>query len=87
MAYFIYIIKSESTDRYYCGSTDDVARRVREHNDQGSKGGKKFEGPWELIWSQAAETRGEAMALERKIEKRGISRFLRDQTNDADSLD
>ena len=84
MAYFTYILKSESTDRFYCGSTDDVARRVREHNDQASKGGKKFEGPWELMWSQASETRAEAMALERKIEKRGISRFLREQPTEPD---
>jgi putative endonuclease len=84
MPYFTYILKSETTDRYYCGSTDDVARRVREHNDQGAKGGKKFEGPWELVWSQASETRAEAMALDRKIEKRGISRFLRDLPREDD---
>ncbi len=80
--YFVYILLSGSTARHYCGSTDDIDRRLRQHNDPeyiGTKTTKRFEGPWELASSEAFETRGSAMIRERQIKKRGIARFLADQ--------
>jgi putative endonuclease len=64
---WVYVIRSDSTGRYYCGQSTDVERRVRQHNDPNyslSKTTKRFEGPWKLLWSQACENRGEAMKLE-----------------------
>jgi predicted GIY-YIG superfamily endonuclease len=71
MPYWTYILRSESSGRYYCGSTGDLENRVRQHNDPGFKASQttgKFQGPWELIWS--------TMTLEKKIKKRGIARYL-----------
>ena len=54
--FFVYILRSETTGRHYCGQTDDVARRVRQHNDpeyHGSKTTKRFQGPWVVVWSGA----------------------------------
>jgi len=31
--YFVYIIKSEQTGRYYCGYSSNPERRLRQHND------------------------------------------------------
>ena len=79
MCYWVYVLKSASTNRYYCGSTDNIERRVRQHNDsnyRGSKTTKRFEGPWELIWQEKSKTRGVAMRREKVIKKRGIGRFL-----------
>jgi len=76
---WVYIIQSEQTGRYYCGSSSDVARRLRQHNDPGytgSKTTKRFGGPWQLVWERSFPSRGEAMREERRIKKRGISRFL-----------
>ena len=81
MSCWVYILKSESTGRYYCGSSDDVERRVRQHSDPeytGSKTTKRFSGTWQLIWKQELESRSDAMTLEKKIKKHGIGRFLRD---------
>ena len=79
MSYQVYILQSKTTGRYYCGQTDDLERRLRQHNDpgyNGSKTTKRFEGPWVAVWSHQSETRGDAMSLERKIKKRGIFRYL-----------
>jgi len=79
MPYWTYILQSETTGRYYCGSTDDLERRVRQHNDpnySGSMTTKRFEGPWRVVWYQEHATRSQAMALERQIKKRGIARYL-----------
>jgi putative endonuclease len=82
MPYFVYILKSKSTGRFYCGQTDNVERRVHQHNDpdhHGTKTTKRFQGPWELVWTQELVTRAEAMQLKRQVKKRGIGRFLRDE--------
>ncbi|MBI4557857.1 MAG: GIY-YIG nuclease family protein [Candidatus Hydrogenedentes bacterium] len=79
MSLWTYILQSATTGRLYCGSTDDCARRLLEHNDpdyHGSKTTKRFEGPWELIWCENHLTRGHAMQREKQIKKRGIGRFL-----------
>mgnify|MGYP000889111320 CR=1 FL=1 len=77
--YWVYILQSETTGRYYCGSTEDVERRVRQHNDpdyHGSKTTKRFDGPWKVVWRESWETRSAAMLRERQVKKRGIGRFL-----------
>ncbi|MCP4683723.1 MAG: GIY-YIG nuclease family protein [Desulfobacterales bacterium] len=79
MRYWAYILRSKSSGRYYCGHSSDVHRRIRQHNDPEyklSKTTKRFDGPWELIWSKDCSTRGEAMKLEKSIKKRGIGRYL-----------
>jgi putative endonuclease len=79
MSYWAYILQSTTTSRYYCGHTADLDRRLRQHNDpdyHGSKTTKRFEGPWVSVWSQEAESRSEAMKLEKQIKKRGMQRFL-----------
>jgi len=68
--YFTYILQSESTERYYIGSTDNLDRRVAQHNDpgyRGSKTTKRFKGPWKLVYAESSQTRAEAMAREREI--------------------
>ena len=83
----VYILQSESTGRYYCGQTDNLDRRLRQHNNpehHGTKTTKRFVGPWRLVWTKGLATRADAMALEKSIKKRGIKRFLEAQaTNDA----
>jgi putative endonuclease len=80
MAYWVYILHSQTSNRHYCGYSNDVERRLKQHNDpayQLSKTTKRFQGPWNLVWTQECPTRGKAMDLEKKIKKRGISRFLK----------
>lgn len=80
---YVYILRSESSGRYYCGQTNDLDRRIRQHNDpshQTTKTTKRFIGPWILVWSCSRDNRSDAMALEKQIKKRGIARFLAEQT-------
>ena len=82
MAFWVYILQSETTGRYYCGQTNNLDLRLKEHNDplyQGTKTTKRFEGPWKLIWAMEFSNRSEAMRLEKLIKKRGIGRFLHDK--------
>jgi len=79
LPYFVYIIQSETSLRYYCGSTDCIERRLQQHNDPtytGSKTTKRFTGPWRLVCVSRHESRSEAMKHERRVKKRGINRYL-----------
>ena len=76
---WVYILQSHATGRFYCGQTNDLRRRIKQHNDpshQETRTTKRFEGPWSLVWFQECPNRSEGMKLERSIKKRGISRFL-----------
>ena len=51
MAHWVYILQSDSSGRYYCGRTTDLAVRVRQHNDPANdlaKTTKRFGCPWAL---------------------------------------
>jgi putative endonuclease len=82
MSYWVYIIQSQSSGRYYCGYSDNVDRRVSQHNDpkyQLTRTTKIWKGPWQIIWTQECANESEAVVLERKIKKRGIDRYLQAQ--------
>ncbi|MEQ8217925.1 MAG: GIY-YIG nuclease family protein [Arenibacter sp.] len=75
MEYVVYILFSETTDRYYVGQTNNIEKRLVTHNN----GGKKYTSkgrPWILINTYPCTDRIEAVQLERKIKKRGIKRYL-----------
>src|SRR5215831_10133703 len=66
MVFYVYIIYSEIYDKYYIGQTNDVADRLRRHNN----GCEKFTSsyvPWILKCVIQKLTRSEAMSLERKL--------------------
>ncbi|MEJ2729629.1 MAG: GIY-YIG nuclease family protein [Deltaproteobacteria bacterium] len=82
MTYWVYLIQSQTTGRYYCGHSNNVDRRLSQHNDpqyQSTRTTKRWKGPWKLIWTKECLNKSEAVVLERKIKKRGIGRYLADE--------
>jgi putative endonuclease len=75
--FYIYVIYSQTLQRYYLGSTEIVEKRLQEHNS-GKSLSTRAGIPWELIHTECFETRSEAMLRERKIKARGIGRYLAD---------
>jgi putative endonuclease len=75
LKYITYIIFSKSLNRYYTGHTDDIKKRLSEHN-RGKSRYTKTGIPWGLKKSFIFETRKEACSLEMKIKRRGCQRFL-----------
>jgi len=81
MPYWVYILQSETTGRYYFGYSDNVQRRVNQHNDpeyRSTRTTKVFAGPWDTVWTKKCVSRSDAVTLEKKIKKRGIGRYLSD---------
>ena len=73
--YYVYILYSNSADKFYIGQTNDVADRLKRHN-AGSETYTKLYRPWILKWSTQKQTRAEAMALEKKLKNLSKKRLV-----------
>jgi putative endonuclease len=63
--YYTYIIKSKTKKYYYIGSTDNLEKRIKEHN-QGKTKSIKHLVPFELIYYEAYIVK--SLARKREIE-------------------
>ncbi len=74
--FYVYVIRSESSNKIYIGQTSDIYKRLKQHNDPNnndSKFTKQNKGPWKLIYKEEAVSRSEALRRE-KILKSGKGR-------------
>jgi putative endonuclease len=74
---YVYILYSGSLGKFYVGSTNNVERRIDQHNSGRSNFTSKGV-PWKLIAKMECKSRGDAMDFEIQIKKRGINRYLQD---------
>jgi len=75
MCYFVYILYSKKLSRYYVGSTNDIDRRIYEHNIGHGKYSRKGS-PWQLVYIVPFETKKEAVQEELRIKRRKSRRFI-----------
>jgi putative endonuclease len=75
MPFFLYILQSESTGRYYVGQTKNLNERVAYHNANYSRS-LKNRGPWILVHSEQYISRGEAVQRESQIKRQKSRRFI-----------
>jgi len=61
--YYIYVLRSQKNGRFYTGSTEDVSKRLYEHNSGKSKA-TKYTKPFELIYQESYNSRAEAYRRE-----------------------
>jgi len=66
MSYFVYILKSQSADKYYIGSSSDPERRLKYHNNY-ERGFTSRYRPWKIVYIKEYSSKTEALSAERKI--------------------
>ena len=69
MSYFAYVLLNPD-GRTYVGHTNDLDRRLFQHNDpeyHGTLHTKRFPGPWTLIHAEEFSSRSDAMRREREL--------------------
>lgn len=78
---FVYILQSEKTGRYYIGSTNDIHRRVKEHNT-GHTVSLQNQRPLRVVFQKEYNTILEARKMERRLKisksRRIIERIISD---------
>ncbi len=64
--YWVYILKSLKNNQYYIGCTNNLVRRLNEHNKRFSKY-TKGKGPWEITYKEEFYNLNEARKREKQI--------------------
>gem|GEM_PF-1366200 len=65
---WVYILQSEKSGRHYIGSTDNLKRRLNEHN-RGKNISTRNKEPWLIIYSDEYESLLEARKREMEIKR------------------
>jgi len=73
--HYVYVIRSQE-GRYYIGSTENIEKRLKQHNSKSNRGWtNRFTG-WTEVYREEFETRLEARRREREMKKtRGSKKF------------
>jgi len=74
--YFVYILKSVNYKKSYVGITNNLKRRLDEHNSGKHVYTKRYL-PWELIYREDYEFRAEARERERYFKSSSGRKFLK----------
>ncbi|NND34745.1 MAG: GIY-YIG nuclease family protein [Saprospiraceae bacterium] len=80
--FYMYILFSETRDRYYIGSSDDVQRRLQDHNTGRSKSTKTGR-PWILAYSETFATRSLAVKREMEVKRKKSRNYIQWLINNA----
>lgn len=74
--FFVYAIRSTKRNYTYVGLTNNLARRIAEHNDGKNKTTKPY-GPFKLIYSESFKTRNEARVKEKNLKSGSGREYLK----------
>jgi putative endonuclease len=76
--YFVYLLKSEKDNGWYIGFTENVERRLLEHNN-GKNTSTTHRRPWRTIYYEAYLDKRDALGRERFLKSGSGHRFLKKQ--------
>jgi len=81
--WYVYIIRSESfPEQEYIGATEDLKRRLPEHNAGRSAHTAKFK-PWKLVWYCAFPDKYKALAFEKYLKSHSGRAFTKNASDQA----
>ena len=78
--FFVYVLESITTGKIYTGQSEDLKRRVQEHNDPKNELSiytKRNKGPWKLIYSEEVESRMKAVKREKFLKSGQGRKFIK----------
>jgi putative endonuclease len=71
--FYVYILKSKKYDELYIGSTNDLKRRLVEHN-KGNISSTKLKKPYNLLYYEAYRAESDARRREKMLKLIGQAR-------------
>ncbi len=73
--YSTYVLYSKKFNKIYIGQTNDVERRLTEHNSGNHRYTKRYI-PWSVIYTEKFNTRAEAMQREKELKSQKGREFI-----------
>jgi putative endonuclease len=78
--YFVYVLQSRDNGTYYIGQTENVEKRIDEHN-RGKSAYTKRKAPWNLIYVEEFDSRSKAMKREYEIKRHKSRKYIENLLN------
>ena len=75
MSYYVYVLKSLKNDSYYVGCTNNIERRLSEHNAGYSKS-TRLNVPFKLVYKEEYNSLSDARVREQNIKKRKSRKYI-----------
>ncbi len=72
--YTVYILKHNYTGQIYIGRTNDLKRRIKEHNSGSNISTNRKSGKWILVYAEAYRAKKDADVRELKFKQHGRSK-------------
>jgi predicted GIY-YIG superfamily endonuclease len=73
MQFWVYILRCRDGS-YYTGHTDDLEKRMREHEEGKGSVWTRTRRPVELVWCEDAPSRYEALEFERRVKNWSVAK-------------
>ncbi|MBU4310833.1 GIY-YIG nuclease family protein [bacterium] len=80
--YYVYVIWNEEAKKYYIGQTNNLEKRISQHNNSNSaysKYTKQYKGLWALVYFEEYLTRKEAKKREKYLKNRSGREFIKNK--------
>ena len=78
--FYIYVIYNALHRKLYIGQTDNIQRRILEHNNSTSERHtytKRFDGTWSLVYQEEAYNRKQALVREKQLKSYRGRQFIK----------
>jgi putative endonuclease len=76
LVYKVYVLKSKVANKSYVGMSNDLERRLEEHNSGKNSYTSKYL-PWEIVYSEDFAAQDEALKREKYLKSTSGRRFLK----------
>ena len=76
--FYTYIIKSQKTGKMYTGSTNNLRKRLNQHNE-GKSTWTKGRGPWDLVYYEACLNEEDSRSREKYLKSGMGKRYLKNR--------
>jgi len=76
--YYVYVLKSEVDGSWYIGYTEDIEKRIQQHNN-GESLYTKRKTPWTIIYYEVSFDKYDAIAREKYLKTGMGRRFLKNR--------
>ena len=74
--HYVYVIQSLKDKRFYTGFTENLERRIGEHN-RGREPSTKSRAPFKLIYFEACLSKNDAIAREKQLKSGKGKKYLK----------
>jgi putative endonuclease len=74
--YFVYILYSSKTDKFYIGSTDNLESRLKHHNCGATPSTKSGAPDWHIVHKEILTDKSSAIKREIEIKRKKSKKYI-----------